>query len=87
MINIPALVLARVSNGLIHITDWLPTFFGLAGGNPEHVVGADGYDVWNVIDMEDYSPRYAETHVYTNLYDSVANGQMSKIQVYSGGKT
>lgn len=48
---------ARVSHGLVHITDWLPTFFRLSGGNPNHVVESDGFDVWDVIDWESISPR------------------------------
>ena len=47
----------RVSYGLMHITDWLPTIFRLAGGNPEHVVEADGMDVWDSINTDDFSPR------------------------------
>ncbi|XP_065070818.1 arylsulfatase I-like [Rhopilema esculentum] len=48
---------ARVTHGLVHITDWLPTFFSLAGGNPQHIVEGDGFDVWNLIDSEAPSPR------------------------------
>lgn len=47
----------RVSYGLVHITDWLPTIFRLAGGNPDHVVEGDGMDVWDSINADDYSPR------------------------------
>ena len=48
----PIYYTARVSHGLIHITDWLPTFFSLAGGNPNHVVEGEGFDVWDIIDNE-----------------------------------
>ena len=48
---------ARVSHGLIHITDWLPTFFALAGGNPNHVVEGEGFNVWDIIDNETPSQR------------------------------
>ncbi|XP_065647242.1 arylsulfatase I [Hydra vulgaris] len=47
----------RVSYGLVHINDWLPTIFRLAGGNPDHVVESDGMDVWDSINNDDYSPR------------------------------
>jgi len=47
----------RASYGLMHITDWLPTLFRLAGGNPEHVVNGDGMDLWDTINAEGYSPR------------------------------
>ena len=42
----------------MHITDWLPTFFALAGGNPDHVVEGEGYNVWDIIDNESPPQRY-----------------------------
>lgn len=56
---------ARVSHGLIHITDWLPTFFALAGGNPNHVVEGEGFNVWDIIDNEAPSQR---TDVLYGIY-------------------
>ena len=47
----------RVTYGLIHINDWLPTIFRLAGGNPDHVVESDGVDVWDSINADEFSPR------------------------------
>lgn len=47
----------RATFGLMHINDWLPTIFRLAGGNPDHVVDGDGMDVWDSISNEEFSPR------------------------------
>lgn len=41
---------SRISNELIHITDWLPTFYSAAGGNLENLEeNMDGVDQWDTI--------------------------------------
>ncbi|XP_076749579.1 arylsulfatase B [Xylocopa sonorina] len=40
---------ARVSNQLIHMTDWLPTLYGVAGGNLKDLGEIDGVDQWRVL--------------------------------------
>ncbi|XP_028129869.1 arylsulfatase B-like [Diabrotica virgifera virgifera] len=48
----------RVSNRLMHISDWLPTFYSIAGLNktdiPKHL---DGMDMWESISEDKESPR------------------------------
>ena len=46
----------RVSNDLLHITDWLPTFYTLAGGNTSYFK-LDGYNVWDTLSNAAKSPR------------------------------
>ncbi|XP_033312190.1 arylsulfatase B-like [Bombus bifarius] len=40
---------ARVSNELVHITDWLPTLYSAAGGDPNDLVKIDGFDQWRLL--------------------------------------
>lgn len=45
LINQPS----RVSTQLFHITDWLPTLYSAAGGNPSDLKQLDGIDQWSAI--------------------------------------
>ncbi|XP_076164519.1 arylsulfatase B [Ptiloglossa arizonensis] len=40
---------ARVSNQLVHITDWLPTLYSAAGGDLKDLGEIDGMDQWCVL--------------------------------------
>ncbi|KZC10054.1 Arylsulfatase B [Dufourea novaeangliae] len=40
---------ARVSNQLVHITDWLPTLYSAAGGDLNDLGEIDGIDQWRVL--------------------------------------
>ena len=44
--NVHALV---APPGLYHVTDWLPTIVGLAGGNTSRNLPLDGVDIWSSI--------------------------------------
>lgn len=49
---------ARVSNELIHITDWLPTFYSAAGGDISAIdPDLDGLDQWSSLVYDLPSPR------------------------------
>ena len=47
----------RVSMDLLHVTDWLPTLYGLAGGDVTKLSNVDGFDVWKTISTGADSPR------------------------------
>ncbi|XP_075526970.1 arylsulfatase B-like isoform X2 [Dermacentor variabilis] len=47
----------RVSQQLMHITDWLPTFYALAGGSVSDLGPLDGKDMWAVVSRDEPSPR------------------------------
>ena len=49
----------RVSYDLIDVTDWLPTFYHLAGGDVQTLIGnnIDGMNVWDTIAHGTPSPR------------------------------
>lgn len=38
-----------VSNNLIHVSDWLPTIYHVAGGNLSDLVNVEGVDLWDMI--------------------------------------
>lgn len=40
---------ARVSNELVHITDWLPTLYSAAGGDLKDLGEIDGIDQWRLL--------------------------------------
>lgn len=49
---------SRISNQLIHVTDWLPTFYSAAGGNLEDLEeNLDGVDQWATIVSEENTRR------------------------------
>ena len=47
----------RVSMEMVHVTDWLPSLYTLAGGDIHNLNNIDGIDVWNSISSGEYSPR------------------------------
>ncbi|XP_050046074.2 arylsulfatase B-like isoform X2 [Dermacentor andersoni] len=47
----------RVSQQLMHITDWLPTFYALAGGLVSDLGPLDGKDMWAAVSRDEPSPR------------------------------
>nr|UNO37576.1 GSS2 [Psylliodes laticollis] len=56
----------RVSNHLMHITDWLPTFYSIAGLNKTQISNIDGLDMWESISEDKDSPR---TELLYNIDD------------------
>ncbi|KAK8754965.1 hypothetical protein V5799_002336 [Amblyomma americanum] len=50
-------VTRRVSNQLMHITDWLPTLYSAAGGDVQNLGSLDGTDMWHALSTGAPSPR------------------------------
>ncbi|KAM7299826.1 arylsulfatase B [Ixodes scapularis] len=48
----------RVSDQMMHITDWLPTLYAAAQGNPFNLGTLDGQNLWNHLSYNLPSPRY-----------------------------
>ena len=53
---------ARVSMELMHVTDWLPTLYSIAGGDIKNLHSVDGYDMWNTLSQAIESPREEILH-------------------------
>ncbi|KAL1421925.1 hypothetical protein MTO96_022634 [Rhipicephalus appendiculatus] len=61
----------RVSNELMHITDWLPTFYSIAGGNAAKIE-LDGYDMWRQLSHGARSPRAELLYNYDYTFSNAA---------------
>lgn len=72
----------RVTNQLMHISDWLPTFFSAAGLDPSNITNIDGKDMWSMISQGTESPR---TEMIYNIddgggYAAVRKGDWKYVQ-------
>ncbi|MCP6508622.1 hypothetical protein NL478_28050, partial [Klebsiella pneumoniae] len=67
----------RVSNQLMHIVDWLPTLYGLAGGSLDSLGDIDGIDMWESLSENKESRR---TLVLHNIDDTDGTAALRKDQ-------
>jgi len=42
---------------MMHATDWVPTLYGLAGGNTSKLENLDGFDMWPTLAHGEQNPR------------------------------
>lgn len=53
----------RVSEEVMHVSDWLPTLYHAAGGDlNDFKIKVDGYNMWDVISLSKPSPRKEVLH-------------------------
>ncbi|XP_071955613.1 arylsulfatase J-like isoform X2 [Antedon mediterranea] len=52
----------RISEDLVHVCDWLPTIYHLAGGDTSKLKNLDGYNQWETISSGVTSPRKEVIH-------------------------
>ena len=57
---------------LMHVTDWLPTLYSIAGGDIKNLHSVDGYDMWNTLSQATESPREEILHNIDPLRDGEA---------------
>ncbi|RZF33211.1 hypothetical protein LSTR_LSTR009756 [Laodelphax striatellus] len=62
----------RVSNQLMHIVDWLPTFYAMTGGVVQDLGEIDGVNMWPMISEDVPSPRTELLHNIDDIGDVYA---------------
>ncbi|XP_072172237.1 arylsulfatase I-like [Diadema setosum] len=59
----------RFSDHMMHVCDWMPTVYRLAGGEPKNLTNLDGFDVWDSISLDVPSPRNEILHNIEPYYN------------------
>ncbi|XP_064458135.1 arylsulfatase B-like isoform X1 [Ornithodoros turicata] len=71
-------------DGLVHITDWLPTFYHLAGGNVSNLEKIDGVNNWNAF-LKLEPPQRTELLVNIDQIEGYAAIRDGKFKLVKGG--
>ncbi|CAH0396995.1 unnamed protein product [Chilo suppressalis] len=53
---------SRIANQRLHISDWLPTLYGVAGGDKSKLENIDGFDQWESLSNDFKSKRSSIVH-------------------------
>ncbi|KAL1422454.1 hypothetical protein MTO96_022317 [Rhipicephalus appendiculatus] len=75
----------RVSNELMHITDWLPTFYSIAGGDAAKMAELDGHDMWRPLSHGQRSPRVELLYNYDYTFTKSAALRNSRYKLLMDG--
>ncbi|KAJ1528578.1 hypothetical protein ONE63_006982 [Megalurothrips usitatus] len=62
----------RVSRQLMHVTDWLPTLYRAAGGDPGALPAIDGVDLWDALSFDLDSNRTSVLHNIDDVFGVAA---------------
>lgn len=75
----------RVSTQLMHVTDWLPTLYTAAGGNPADLQAAalDGVDQWDAL-VNDKQSRRDKALLYVDEVRNVTAVRSGQWKLVSG---
>ncbi|XP_070561320.1 arylsulfatase J-like [Ptychodera flava] len=76
----------RLCSGMMHITDWLPTLYHIAGGNVSDLHHLDGFNMWDTISRDIPSPRTEILHNIDPIYANAAL-RVGDYKVIIGEKT
>ncbi|KAJ7390442.1 hypothetical protein OS493_025142 [Desmophyllum pertusum] len=68
----------RVSMDMMHATDWVPTLYGLAGGDTKKLEHLDGFDMWPSLAHQQQSPR-SEILINIDGYNAALRFQQWKL--------
>ncbi|XP_064458128.1 arylsulfatase B-like isoform X2 [Ornithodoros turicata] len=80
LLNVPV---RATYDGLFHITDWLPTFYDLAGGDTDNLGDIDGVSQWNALREVDQPPR-SEFLVNVDQTENYAAIRMANYKLVKG---
>ena len=63
---------------MMHATDWVPTLYGLAGGDTKKLEHLDGFDMWPSLAHQQQSPR-SEILINIDGYNAALRFQQWKL--------
>ncbi|KAK8766736.1 hypothetical protein V5799_006483 [Amblyomma americanum] len=74
-----------VSHQLMHITDWLPTLYSVAGGNAAKLAKLDGHNMWHHLSNGFPSPRIEMLYNFDDSFMNAAALRFSRFKLVLDG--